>query len=307
LKILVTGGAGFIGSHIADAYIEQGHEVVIIDNLSTGNERNINAKAKFYHLDITTEKISEIFDKEKIDVINHLAAQINLRYSVENSLFDAQVNILGSINILQNCLKYKCRKIIFSSTGGAIYGQPKENELPVDENYPPDPQSPYGISKLTVENYLHFFQRDHNLPFTILRYSNVYGPRQDPAGEAGVISIFIENILKNKTSIVNGDGKQTRDFVFVDDVVRANLLALDGAENQVINISTAEQTSINEIYRLIMNSMNYSQEPIYGPEKKGEVCKISLSFAKAKKYLHWQPEVNLSHGISKTVSFFTKK
>jgi len=217
MKILVTGGAGFIASQIADAFINEGHDVYILDNLSTGFEKNINPKAKFINADITSLSIFEIFSKEKFDVVNHHAAQIDVRKSVADPIFDANTNILGTINLLQACTKTGVKKFMFASTGGAVYGE--QEYFPADENHPTNPVSPYGITKLTIEKYLYFYKNEYGLNYTILRYANVYGPRQNPFGEAGVVAIFASKLLKNENPVINGEGKQTRDYVFVEDVV----------------------------------------------------------------------------------------
>src|SRR6056297_1143722 len=239
-KILVTGGAGFIGSHIVDKLISQNNKVVIIDNLSTGQKENINKKARFYKADITNKKIKEIFKKEKPDIVFHLAAQINVRKSIQNPLLDTKVNVLGSLNIFQAAKESNVKKIIFSSTGGAIYGKAKQ--IPTPETCQPKPQSPYGLSKLTTENYLKLYHKLFNINYTILRYSNVYGPRQNTLAEAGVIAIFTKQLLKNKTPVINGQGKQTRDYVYVKDVVSANILSIKKGDNKTFNIGTSKQT-----------------------------------------------------------------
>ncbi len=225
MKILVTGGAGFIASHIADAFIEEGHSVHILDNLSSGFEKNINPKASFIKADIRDKSLSKIFEKEKFDVINHHAAQMDVRRSVADPAFDAEINILGTINLLQNAVKYKVSKFMFASTGGAIYGE--QEYFPADEKHPTAPLSPYGISKLSVEKYLFFYKAQYDLNYSILRYANIYGPRQNPHGEAGVVAIFSKKLLNGEQPVINGEGKQTRDYTFVKDVVKANLLALN--------------------------------------------------------------------------------
>ncbi len=224
MKVLVTGGAGFIGSHIVDKLIEEGYEVIVVDDLSSGKEKNINKKAKFYRLNIQDSGLESVFQKEEPDYVNHHAAQIDVRRSVSYPILDAKINVLGTINLLQNCLKYKTRKVIFASSGGAIYGE--QQVFPAPENHPLRPISPYGITKLVAEHYLYYYKTIYELDYMSLRYANVYGPRQDPFGEAGVIAIFIKKMLNEEQAIINGDGEQTRDFVYVEDVARANLLAM---------------------------------------------------------------------------------
>ncbi|OGV07266.1 MAG: UDP-glucose 4-epimerase, partial [Ignavibacteria bacterium RIFOXYB2_FULL_36_7] len=224
MKILVTGGAGFIASHITDAFINEGHSVTVIDNLSTGFEKNVNPKAKFINADIGDTNLLQLFEKEKFDVVNHHAAQMDVRKSVADPAFDANTNIIGTINLLQCCIKTNVKKFMFASTGGAVYGE--QNYFPADENHPTSPCSPYGISKLAVEKYLFFYKFQYNFNYTVLRYANIYGPRQNSKGEAGVVAIFTTKLLANEQPVINGTGKQTRDYVYVGDVVKANLTTL---------------------------------------------------------------------------------
>jgi len=257
MKILVTGGAGFIGSHIVDRLVKESHKVVIIDNLSTGRKENLNPKAKFYKLDIQNPGVAEVFKKEKPEIVFHLAAQIDVRKSVEDPLEDAKTNILGSLNIIQNFINVNSRKLvsnshkfvkfIFASTGGAIYGD--ADIVPTPETYPEFPLSPYGICKLSVEKYLNYYWKVFGLPYVALRYANVYGPRQNSKGEAGVIAIFLDKMLSGEKPVINGNGRQTRDFVFVKDVVEANILAMKKNKVGVYNIGTSKETDINTIFR----------------------------------------------------------
>ena len=306
-KILVTGGAGFIGSHLVDALIEKGHKVVVIDNLSTGKKENINKKAKFYKIDICSPKIGEIFKKEKPEICFHFAAQINVRKSVENPLFDAKVNILGSLNVIQNFInsqksKIKNLKFIFASTGGAIYGDAKK--IPTPEDYPPNPISPYGIAKLTVENYLKFYKENFGLKFISLRFSNVYGPRQDPKGEAGVVAIFIEKLLKGEKPTIFGDGNQTRDFIFVEDAVSACLKAMEyKGQKEIFNIGTGIETSINELYKIISELLKTKIKPKYAPPKPGDLKRSCLDISLAKRELKWESKFSLKEGLQKTIKF----
>uniref|UniRef100_A0A7C4TE88 NAD-dependent epimerase/dehydratase family protein n=1 Tax=candidate division WOR-3 bacterium TaxID=2052148 RepID=A0A7C4TE88_UNCW3 len=301
MRILVTGGAGFIGSHIVDAYLKMGHQVVVIDDLSTGDIKNLNSGAQFYKQDICVLEIEEIFKKHKFEIVNHHAAQINVRTSLANPLFDARVNILGSLNLLNLSARYKIKRFIFASSGGAIYGEPKK--FPITENFPLIPLSPYGVAKIATENYIRVFARLYNFDYVILRYSNVYGPRQIPKGEAGVISIFIKQILHNDKCYINGDGNQIRDYVFVDDVVRANILALDSI-SETFNIGTNIGTSVNDLIEILKIVTDRDIQYEHRPPIPGEVFKNILDYSKAKRLLNWKPTVSIRDGIAKTYQFF---
>ena len=301
MKVLITGGAGFIGSHIVDKFLENNHEVVVLDNLTTGNLDNVkhNDNIKFINKNILDKDLNF----EGVDVVIHHAAQINVRTSVENPILDGDINILGLINILEKMKEYGVKKIIFASSGGAVYGEPEY--MPVDEKHKVAPMSPYGLSKYCGEEYIKLYNRLYNIDYTILRYSNVFGERQDPLGEAGVISIFIDKMVKNEKATIFGDGGQTRDFVYVGDVAEANLKALDW-KNEIVNIGTGIETSVNELYSVIANAMGYNGEPIYGAPRDGEVYRISLNINKAKK-LGWKPSVELKEGIKRTVEWIKNK
>ena len=303
--ILITGGAGFIGSHIADLLIQEGYDVSIIDDLSNGKEENINPKATFYQLSILDKKLPDILKNENIDVIIHHAAQISVRDSVNDPIFDMEINIKGSLLLLEYCVKHKIKKFVFASTGGALYGE--QDYFPADEQHPTRPLSPYAIAKLSTEKYLFFFYKTHNLPYTSLRYANVYGPRQDPFGEAGVVAIFTQKMLQEKQPLINGDGKQTRDFVFVHDVARANLLALKHDVIGEINISTGIETSINQIFHEIKKSTSPNIPEKHGPPMPGEQLRSVITFEKAERLLGWKPTTSLTEGLSKTVAFFQAK
>ncbi|MCJ7509016.1 MAG: NAD-dependent epimerase/dehydratase family protein [candidate division Zixibacteria bacterium] len=301
-RIVVTGGAGFIVSQVADEFIRQKHKVVIIDNLSTGFEKNINPRAKFYKVDINSSVIDKIFKREKLDILCHHAAQIDIRKSVENPILDAEGNILGSLNLFESCIKHKVKKVIFASTGGAIYGE--QAYFPADESHPAKPLSPYGIAKLSIESYLHFYAEAYGLNYISLRYANVYGPRQNSWGEAGVVAIFARKMLNGEKAFINGDGKQTRDFVYVNDVVKANLLALGYPKNNTFNIGTGIETDINTIFKLIKKETENNQKELHLPAKKGEQVRSVLDFSKARKNLKWRPKMELTEGIKKTVEYF---
>ena len=302
-KVLVTGGAGFIGSHVVDIFIEQGFEVIIIDDLSTGRASNLNPAAKFYQMDIRNPQVREIFDVERPDYISHHAAQMDVRRSVVQPLFDADVNILGSINLIECAKDFQVKRFIYISTGGAVYGEPEY--LPCDEAHPINPICQYGASKHTVEHYLFMYQVNYGLDYTVLRYPNVYGPRQDPHGEAGVVAIFTGQMLNQKPTVINGDGEQTRDFVYVGDCARANLLAatIDHASG-IFNLGFGKPTSINEIYTTLKKITSYPLTVVHGPAKLGETRHIYLNADKAGKILSWKPTLSLEEGLEKTVSYF---
>ncbi len=302
MKILVTGGAGFIGSHVADAYIEKGHEVVIIDNLSMGQMQNINPRARFIKLDIQDSEIEELFKKEHFDVVNHHAAQMDVRLSVADPIYDANNNIIGVINLLKASIENGVKKFIFISSGGAIYGE--QNYFPANEEHPTRPLSPYGITKLTGEKYIYFFHHVYNLKFVILRYANVYGPRQNPKGEAGVIAIFTSRMLTGGQPVINGDGLQTRDYVFVGDVVDANLKALDFTSDDYFNIGTGIETNVNELFHQLNHLTSANVKEIHAPAQPGEQLRSVLNIEKAKKLLKWSPQIALTEGLAQTVDFF---
>jgi len=305
MKILVTGGAGFIGSQIVDAFIDRGHDVCIIDNLSTGSEKNINSKARFFNCDIGDTNIIQVFDKEKFDAVNHHAAQIDVRKSVSDPIFDANTNILGTINLLQACMKTGVKKFMFASTGGAVYGE--QEDFPADEKHPTNPISPYGITKLSIEKYLYFYKNEYGLNYTILRYANVYGPRQNPFGEAGVVAIFCNKLLNNESPKINGDGKQTRDYVFVEDVVKANVLALDDSDSTIYNVGTGKETDVNTIFRKLNVYAGGFAKELHGPAAKGEQLRSVITSDKLYQKFNWKPSVNIDEGLEKTYDYFKSK
>jgi UDP-glucose 4-epimerase len=300
VRILVTGGAGFIGSHVVDAYIAAGHDVAVVDNLSTGHAANINPKARFYHKNIGAASLRDVFEVERPEVVNHHGAQMSVLVSVREPLRDASTNVLGSLNVLECARQFGTRKVIYISTGGAVYGEPRY--LPCDEDHPVDPLCPYGISKHTVEHYLALYRRLYGLDFTVLRYPNVYGPRQDPHGEAGVIAIFAGRMLSGEQVVINGTGEQERDFVAIADVVRANVAALEHAGGEIVNLGSGRGTSVNAIFQALASIIGYRQQPVYGPAKAGEVSRIYLSGEKAHRLLGWQPTVSLDAGLAATIA-----
>jgi UDP-glucose 4-epimerase len=305
MKILVTGGAGFIGSNVADELIAQGHEVVIVDDLSTGFRDNIPTEAAFYPVDIRDADLSEVFEKERPEAVDHHAAQIDVRKSVMDPMFDAEVNVLGSLNLLQQCVKHGVKKVIYASTGGAVYGEPEY--LPADEKHPIRPLCQYGITKHTVEHYLYLYNHNYGLDYTVLRYPNVYGPRQDPHGEAGVVAIFTEALFQGQRPTIFGDGTHTRDYVFVGDIARANLLALEEGSGQVFNLGWGREVSVNEIYASLKKHLGAEIEPIYAEERLGEIHRICLDGNKAQEGLHWKPQVELNEGIRRTVEYYRRR
>jgi UDP-glucose 4-epimerase len=302
MKIVVTGGAGFIASHIADAYINRGHELFVIDDLSTGQRRNLNPSAKFYPLDIADPKAAKLIGEIKPDVLNHHAAQMDVRRSVADPTFDARINIIGFVNLLEACKDVGVKKVIFSSSGGAVYGD--REPIPATEVHETLPLSPYGVSKLTGELYLGYYQMAFGLPYVALRYANVYGPRQSTQGEAGVVAIFITQLLAGKNPVINGDGKQTRDYVFVGDVVGANLAALDSDHMGPVNIGTGKETDVVTICRLLREGMGSRVEALHGPAKLGEQRRSCLEASLARQILGWSPEVDLKEGLDKTIAYY---
>ncbi|MBN1755919.1 NAD-dependent epimerase/dehydratase family protein [bacterium] len=301
-KILVTGGAGFIGSWVAQKYMENFHEVVVLDDLSMGFKSNLPEGAKFYQIDIRSAALDKLFEMERFDYVNHHAAQISVRKSVDDPAHDADINLIGTLNLLKSSVKWGVKKFIFASTGGAIYGE--QQTFPAGEEHPANPLCPYGIHKLTVEKYLYYFRYNFGLNYVILRYANVYGPRQNPFGEAGVVAIFAKKMLRNEPVTINGEGKQSRDFVYVGEVARANLLALEYPQSDFFNIGTGKETDINTIYEHLSLYCNYHQAARYGPPLEGEQLRSSISFAKARDNLGWSPEIGIETGLDYTAQYF---
>lgn len=301
-KVLVTGGAGFIGSHIVDSYLAAGHQVVVVDDLFTGHRKNLNRQCEFHELDIRDARLEDLFQKHKFEVVNHQAARGNVRASMEDPMIYADVNVRGGVNLLECCRKHGVRKIIYASTGGCVYGEPRY--LPADEKHPLQPRDPYGASKASYELYLPVYEMNYGLRYTILRYPNVYGPRQDPFGEAGVVSIFLGQMLRNIRPTINGDGEQLRDYVYVADVVRANLLVLDKGDNDVFNVGWGKGTSVNEIFQKLAGLLSNKAGAVHGPAKLGEIRETYLNSAKATEVLGWEPMVALDQGLKKTADYF---
>lgn len=316
MKILVTGGAGFIGSNVADGYLKEGHQVIVVDNLYSGKMENVNPGVRFYREDVRSSEIENIIRTEKPDIVNHHAAQMSVPASVEDPIFDADVNIKGILNLLQNAVKYEVRKFIFISSGGAVYGD--ASQYPTSEEYPPVPLSPYAISKFVSEYYLNYFRHQFGLKYTILRYANVYGPRQIPHGEAGVVAIFMANLWNKKGSNLyhfpNDDKGMIRDYCYVGDIVKANIKALINGENNFFNIGTGKETRTQELYDAIFEAVKEIQPKLPDelsnlsryPARSGDIAKSCLVVKKAKDMLSWGPETELKKGIKLTLDWYIK-
>mgnify|MGYP005818700529 CR=1 FL=1 len=302
MKVLVTGGAGFIGSHVVDGLIEAGHDVVVVDNLATGRKSNLNPKAKFYQVDIRSPELEQVFETERPEVVDHHAAQMDVRRSVADPIYDADINVLGGIKVLNAAAKYGVRKVIYISSGGAVYGEPVY--LPCDEKHPVQPLCPYGATKYMLELYLYMYKQTYGLDYSIIRYPNVYGPRQDPAGEAGVIAIFTGQMLQNKPVTIYGSGEQVRDYVFVKDCARANLMLLENGSGNVYNLGYGIGISVNQVFEGLKEATGFQMEANYAPARAGETFRIYLDASRAKQDLGWEPTVPLTEGLRKTVEYF---
>ncbi|MEA3493095.1 MAG: NAD-dependent epimerase/dehydratase family protein [Candidatus Margulisiibacteriota bacterium] len=305
MKILVTGGAGFIGSNVVDAFIDAGHEVAVLDNLSTGKRENLNPKARFYEIDLRDEKLSNVVAEFAPDIINHHAAQIDVRKSVSDPIYNAEVNDIGGLNLLEAAVSGNVKKLVFASTGGAIYGE-VEKRGGADEKHLQEPISPYAITKRTTELYLHAYRVNRGLKFTVLRYGNVYGPRQDPLGEAGVIAIFCGRMLEGKECTIYGDGKQLRDYVYVGDIAAANLLALEGGDNQIYNVGTGRGVSVNELYANLKALTRFDKDAKYVPARAGELFRSVLNCRKIKQEIGWEAENNIEKGLKQTLKWYKR-
>lgn len=302
MKVLVTGGAGFIGSHIVDALCAAGHQVVVVDNLSTGRRQNLRPDVPLYPLDLRSPDLGDLIRAERPECICHQAAQASVSVSVKQPLLDAEINVLGSLRLLEAARQAGVRKIVYASSGGAVYGEPRY--LPCDEDHPIAPLSPYGVSKYIVELYLRLYRDLYGLAYTVLRYANVYGPRQDPYGEAGVVAIFTCQMLRGQRPTIFGDGEQQRDFVYVTDVARANLLALTAADGQVLNIGSGRPTTVNALYQHLSRLTGFREPPVYGPPRPGDVYRTYVAIERARHHLGWQPTVDLETGLAATVAAF---
>jgi UDP-glucose 4-epimerase len=303
MRILVTGGAGFIGSNVADRYLADGHEVAILDDLSSGLRANLPARARFFEADVRdAATVQHVFAEFRPEILNHHAAQIDVRKSVDAPVFDAEVNVLGTLNLLQAATAAGTRKVIYASTGGALYGEGRE--LPATEEHPINPESPYGASKHAVEHYLYLYRLNRGLDYTILRYPNVFGPRQNPHGEAGVNAIFIGLLCEGKRPTIFGDGSAVRDYLYVGDVVEANALALDKGRGETVNLGWGKGVSVNEIFHALARLLDVHEEPIYAAARPGEVQRIYLDASRAHRVLGWTPRVRFEEGLRRTVAWY---
>jgi len=305
MKILVTGGAGFIGSHVAEAYVRAGHEVVVVDDLSSGKREQVPAGASFVQLDVRDPRLRDVVRRERPELIGHHAAQMDVRRSVADPQFDADVNVMGLLNLLEGAREAGTRRVLFASSGGAAYGE--QDEFPAPESHKLEPVSPYGVSKAASELYLSCYRAMHGLEWVAMRYANVYGPRQDPHGEAGVVAIFTCKLLSGETPVINGDGKQTRDYVYVGDLVRANLALATHAYCGPMNFGTGVETDVNELFRRLREVCGVDVPEQHGPAKPGEQKRSVISPALAEKVIGWRPEVDLRTGLRQTVEFFRDK
>ncbi len=305
MNILVTGGAGFIGSHIVDQFVGEGHRVSVIDDLSTGKRKQVHRKAVFYKLDVCSPRVEKVFKKERPLVIVHMAAQINVRKSTEDPVLDAEVNIMGILRLLELAVRYGTQKIIFASSGGTVYGE--QEAFPASESHPTQPLSPYGISKLTCEYYLEYYRHAAGLKYVALRLANVYGPRQHADGEAGVVAIFTQQMLTGEQPRINGTGLQTRDYVYIGDVVEAVRVALVPSVEGIFNVGTGVETTVNEIFTRLKELTNSQCQEIHGPAKKGEQIRSVLDASKLEKETDWAPGVSLSEGLDEAVKFFQQQ
>lgn len=301
----MTGGAGFIGSHVVEAYVEAGHDVVVVDDLSSGEREHVHARAEFHKIDIRDAALEDVFRKHAFDVVNHHAGQMDVRRSVSDPMFDASINIVGGLNVFECARKHKAKKIIFASTGGAIYGE--QDYFPADEEHPTRPLSPYGISKLCSEKHLFYYKSVHGLGSVILRYANIYGPRQNSYGEAGVVAIFSGRMVEGEQPVINGDGKQTRDYTYVGDVVRANVLALSYAGSDIFNVGTGIETDVNTLFRALKEQLRSSCPERHGPSKAGEQMRSAISSKRIEQSTGWKAAVSLEEGLRLTAGYFKKK
>jgi UDP-glucose 4-epimerase len=305
MRILVTGGAGFIASHITDAFIAAGHQVSVIDDLSSGRRENLNPQARFHHLDIQSAETGEVLRREQPDVLCHHAAQMDVRKSVADPVFDARVNLCGLLNLLEHGRQHGLKRVLFASTGGAIYGE--QDVFPAPETHKTEPLSPYGVAKLASERYLYFYWQTYGITYAALRYANVYGPRQNPHGEAGVVAIFTEKMLRGESPIINGDGRQSRDYIYIGDLVRANLAALQSDYVGPLNLGTGIETDVNALFRMLARACGSAAAERHGPAKVGEQRRSVIDSSLAQRVLGWRPEVPLEHGLEHTVDYFRSR
>lgn len=304
MKVLVTGGAGFIGSHIVDLLLSEGHEVAVIDSLVHGKLENLNPAAQFHHMDIRDRAVRKVFEDFRPEVLIHEAAQIKVPNSIKDPLYDADVNILGTLNLLEACKDFKVRKVIYPATA-AMFSEPQY--LPIDELHPLSMMSGYGVSKHVVEHYLEVYNKLYGIDYTVFRYSNVYGPRQDSTGEGGVVAIFCESMIKGVIPEIFGDGTQTRDFIFVKDVAKANVVAIHALDNDIYNCCTGQEVSVNELYRTISGDLSFDHEPIQKAPREGDIYRTFMTYKKLNDAIGWAPSYNLENGVAETLDFYRKR
>jgi len=305
VRVLVTGGAGFIASHVSDRLLDRGFDVAIVDNLATGKRENIPAGARFHEVDVRDARLAEVFEAERPDIVIHHAAQMDVRKSVTDPRYDADVNLLGTLNLLECCRVHGTRKVVYAGTGGAMFGEAAY--LPVDEKHPVQPISPYGVSKHTVEHYLYAYRANFGLDYTVLRYPNVYGPRQDPHGEAGVVAIFSLQLLNGETPRIFGDGTKTRDYCYVGDIVEANMLAIERGSDGLFNIGRGIEVSDRQVFESVRDAVGVDIEPEYAPTRPGEVEHIALDATLARETLGWEWKVDLAEGVGRAVDFYKER
>jgi UDP-glucose 4-epimerase len=305
MRILVTGGAGFIGSHLVDAFVAAGHQVSVLDDLSSGRRENLNPRARFYQLDVQDPGVADVFARERPEVLCHHAAQMDVRRSVADPMFDARVNLVGLLNLLEQGRRHDLQRVLFASTGGAIYGE--QESFPAPETHKTEPVSPYGVAKLASERYLFFYWVTYGISYAALRYANVYGPRQNPHGEAGVVAIFTEKLLRGEQPVINGDGRQQRDYIHVSDLVRANVAALTSDFVGALNLGTGVETDVNTLFHHLRTFCGSTASEQHGPAKPGEQRRSVIDSSLAQRVLGWQPQVSLEAGLQQTVTFFRKR
>jgi UDP-glucose 4-epimerase len=305
MRILVTGGAGFIASHLVDAFVAAGHQVSVLDDLSSGRRENLNPQAHFYQLDVQDPAVAEVFGREQPEVLCHHAAQMDVRRSVADPMFDARVNLVGLLNLMEQGRRNDLKRVLFASTGGAIYGE--QETFPAPETHKTEPVSPYGVAKLASERYLFFYWVTYGISYAALRYANVYGPRQNPHGEAGVVAIFAEKLLRGEQPVINGDGRQQRDYIHVSDLVRANLAALTSEFVGAVNLGTGIETDVNALFHHLCKFCGSTASEQHGPAKPGEQRRSVIDSSLARRALGWQPQVSLEEGLQQTVAFFRER
>lgn len=301
MRILVTGGAGFIGSHLVDGLVEAGHSVAVVDNLSTGRRENLNPAARFYEIDIRSPELFKVMREEQPQVVYHLAAQPSVAVSMADPYFDADINVMGGIRLLQASAEAGVSRLVFSSTA-AVYGTP--SFLPVSEDHPVLPLSGYGLAKMILEHYIRVYCREYRMEYVICRYSNVYGERQDASGEGGVVAIFADRMLRGETPVIYGDGEQTRDFIYVGDVVQANILAMQAGSGKTLNISCGRSCTVNELYRILADLTGFKGTPRYEPPRPGDIEHSTLANDRAVRILGWRPAYSIQEGLEKTVRYW---